>query len=79
MPITKLNTHELLLLDLLAAGKQLKQIHDIVNRENETDVSLSSIKYALTRIYAKLGVPNSNAAVAEYVTWKLTTCQTAQD
>lgn len=59
-----LTDHEMAILRLTADGLSIKQIYDAIDPKGTK--SISSIKIVMSRIYQKLGVPNSNAAVHWY-------------
>ncbi len=59
------------ILELLTKGKSIKQIHHEIMRDRDPPLSPSSVKFMMSRLYKKLGVPNSNAAVAWYVEQKI--------
>ncbi len=67
MTVFDLNDHDRLLLTLLAEGKSIKQIHSEFHQRFGSELSISSIKFALSRLYRRIGVVNSNAAVAWYI------------
>ncbi len=79
MTVSELNDHDRLLLTLLAEGKSIKQIHAEVHVRLGSELSISSVKFALSRLYRRLGAANSNAAAACYVQNKRPVANYAND
>ncbi len=65
--LTDLSDKQRQILAMLAEGKRIKQIHDVVEEGPLRGKSMSATKNAMRSIYRLIGVSNSNAAVAWYV------------